>query len=79
MDSLHSALADAINLRRREVGLSQRQLCDLAGISEKHLSQMFTGHADGSLDMWDRLARVMGCQWVLTTALVSERTEEVDG
>lgn len=35
------------------------------GISEKHLSQMLTGRADGSLRLWVALADLLGMEWQL--------------
>jgi plasmid maintenance system antidote protein VapI len=47
----------AAELRRQmeEAHVRQRDLALAVGISEKHLSQMLTGRAQGSLVMWDKL------------------------
>lgn len=34
---------------------AQVQLADAAGISQKHLSQVLSGHAAATVTLWDRL------------------------
>jgi transcriptional regulator with XRE-family HTH domain len=41
-------------------GLSQRDLARYMGLSEKHVSQVLTGKAVGSLDVLARMAEAVG-------------------
>lgn len=47
----------------RNRGLRQVELARRADVSQKHLSQMFTGNAIGSMEAWSKLAAVMDCHW----------------
>lgn len=38
-----------------ETKVRQRDLALALGLSEKHISQMLTGRAQGTLETWDRL------------------------
>lgn len=40
--------------------MNQRQIAEAVGISEKHLSQLMTGHAMGSLRLWQDILDVVG-------------------
>jgi transcriptional regulator with XRE-family HTH domain len=48
---LRERLLDALARRH----MSQADLARAAGISQKHLSQLMTGHAEGTLTMWQDL------------------------
>lgn len=67
-DDLAQLLRDAVRTEMREHGMTQVKLAEQAGVSQKHLSQMFTGNAVGSLELWSKLADVMGCRWAVSLA-----------
>jgi|SRR5882672_3039596 len=46
-------------------GLSQARLAHKIGVTEKHISQMLTGKADGKTEMWVAMAKVLGLEWQL--------------
>ena len=54
-------------LKRRE--WSQAMLAHKIGVTEKHMSQMLTGKADGSLEHWVHMAAVLGMEWHLRPSL----------
>ena len=60
MTDLQQQLADAIRFALQKDGRTQRDLAKAAGISEKHLSQMLTGGAEGSFEVWQRLVYELG-------------------
>lgn len=53
--------ADALAVRLHALGWTQARLAKEAGLSEKHVSQMFTGQVRVNHDMLLRLADLMGC------------------
>lgn len=53
--TLHQALAAEVRAGLRDLGLPQSWLAVRTGLSQKHVSQMLTGSAEGSLVCWDRL------------------------
>ena len=54
-------------------GISQGELARRIGASEKHLSQMLTGAADGRLELWVRIAAELDLEWHLRPSLESLR------
>lgn len=65
-----SGYEDLRALLRAEINTSaytQAELCQLAGISEKHLSQFLTGSAGMSLDVLDRFLAVLDRSLVVGT------------
>lgn len=48
---------------------TQAGLCDLLGISEKHLSQFLVGHCGMSLALVDRLLHQLGRRLILATVV----------
>lgn len=69
-DDLAQLLRDAVKAEMRERGISQVQLSKMAGVSQKHLSQMFTGNAFGSLELWSKIALVMDRRWAVSLGSV---------
>lgn len=55
----------AVRAALKDVGLTQVQVARDLGISEKHLSQMLTGKADGSLRLWVEMVGLLGMTWQL--------------
>lgn len=49
-DADHNALADAVRLRRRDLGLRQDELADLAGVSERFVYALEKGKRSVQLD-----------------------------
>jgi transcriptional regulator with XRE-family HTH domain len=45
-------------------GRSQADLAQTVGISQKHLSQMMNGKAQGTLEMWQQLLEAVGSPFV---------------
>ena len=54
---LKRGLAQSVKLRRKELGLSQEDLADLAEIDRTYASQIERGVANPSLEVLYRLAR----------------------
>ena len=54
-------LARAISSARARVGLTQKQVADLAGIDQSDFSKMERGLANPSLSTLERVARALGC------------------
>jgi plasmid maintenance system antidote protein VapI len=48
-----------------QLGVSQVQLAGDLGITTKHVNQMLTGRADGSLEIWVAMAGLLGMEWAL--------------
>jgi hypothetical protein len=63
--ALHAVLAAEVRAGLRESQGTQSWLAWKVGISEKHLSQMLTGRAEGSLPMWEALLVHVG-RWPFT-------------
>lgn len=60
---MHASMANTVRLMLKREGRTQSWLAVQAGLSEKHVSGMLTGLADGSFEAWERIADVFGCQW----------------
>ena len=65
-DDLAQLLRDAVKTEMRTQGVTQVKLSELAGVSQKHLSQMFTGNAVGSLELWSKIASCMNRRWAVS-------------
>ena len=57
---LQRYLAATVRAAARNRGWPQARVALEAGLSQKHLSQVLTGRAEGSLQMWDRLLKSVG-------------------
>lgn len=53
----------------KDEAVSQAWLADYLGVSEKHLSQMLTGKANGSVYLWVEMATALGYSWTLTKSV----------
>jgi predicted XRE-type DNA-binding protein len=53
--TLRGQLVELLLSELRLQGVSQAWLADQAGITQKHVSQIMTGRADGSFALWDRM------------------------
>lgn len=58
-NGLHELLAELVYEGLERNGWSQAQLAREAVISEKHVSEMLTGKAGGTVETWDRLLRLV--------------------
>lgn len=65
--TLAQQLADAIATALDEQRTTQAELAYLSGYSEKHISQMLTGKAMGTLEAWDALAFALNLEWAAGT------------
>lgn len=65
-DDLAQLLRDSVKSVMHDRGITQVKLSELAGVSQKHLSQMFTGNAVGSLELWSKIASVMERRWAVS-------------
>ena len=63
--ALAQQLADQVDDEMVRQGMTQAELARLAGFSQKHVSQMLTGKATGTVEAWDRLAEALGTDWVV--------------
>lgn len=55
-------LGELIAQRRREAGLTQRQLAERANISQPHLARIETGRYGVTMDILTEIAEAMGCR-----------------
>ena len=62
---IHRALVVELRAALAEVGVRQRDLALAVGISEKHLSQLLTGKAEGSFAMWEALFAELGYRLIV--------------
>ena len=60
---LHRHLADAVTVALHRKGMTQKLLAVRCGLSEKHVSQVLTGKAEGSFVTWQTFARALGMTW----------------
>ena len=59
LNRLKSSLARRVKLRRKELGLSQEELADLAEIDRTYASQIERGVANPSLEVLYRISRAL--------------------
>lgn len=69
-------LAALIRAEIRGSGLDQKTVARLAGVSEKHVSEIVNGHVVPSLDLVDRILAVVGRELVLLTRVATRPTSE---
>jgi DNA-binding XRE family transcriptional regulator len=65
-DDLAQLLRDSVKSVLHDRGITQVSLAKMAGVSQKHLSQMFTGNAVGSLELWSKIASVLDRRWAVS-------------
>jgi ribosome-binding protein aMBF1 (putative translation factor) len=58
---LATCLGLNVRLRRRALGLSQRDLAEASGISQKYIARVETHSANVTLDIVEGLAKHLGC------------------
>jgi transcriptional regulator with XRE-family HTH domain len=59
---IREAFATNLRLRRRAAGLSQEELADRAGIDRTYVSALERGVYSATIDMVDKLAKVLGAE-----------------
>ena len=59
LNRLKLSLARSVKLRRKELGLSQEELADLAEIDRTYASQIERGIANPSLEVLYRISRAL--------------------
>ena len=59
---IREAFATNLRLRRRAAGLSQEELADRADVDRTYVSALERGVYSATIDMVDRLARVLGVE-----------------
>lgn len=60
---LAELIRGAARATMQDQGVSQVELAKRVGASQKHLSQMFTGAAVGSLELWSKIATALDRRW----------------
>jgi len=65
---LRYELADAIRARREELGLSQRQLAERAGMTQPGVARFEAGGTTPTLPLLERLATALGLTLTVTLA-----------
>lgn len=63
MTGLQRQLSTAIVAALQRHGVTQKTLAIRTGFSEKHVSRLLTGQAEGSFDAWERIAMALGTEW----------------
>lgn len=58
-------IADGFAARRRQLGLTQARLAELAGVSRSSVQAIESGRATVQLDVLTAVADVLGCDMVL--------------
>lgn len=74
LNRLKISLARSVKLRRKELGLSQEELADLAEIDRTYASQIERGVANPSLDVLFRIARSLNSD---ISSLVTEAKQPI--
>lgn len=65
--STSGSIADSFVARRHQLGLTQAELADLAGVSRSSVQSIESGRATVQLDIVDAIADALGCGLTLTT------------
>ncbi|HUZ53901.1 MAG TPA: helix-turn-helix transcriptional regulator [Streptosporangiaceae bacterium] len=65
---LRFELAEAVRARREELGWSQRQLAERAGMSQPGIARFEGGGTTPTLPMLDRIASALGLRLTVTLA-----------
>jgi transcriptional regulator with XRE-family HTH domain len=64
LDRLKANLARSVKLRRKELGLSQEELADLAEIDRTYASQIERGVANPSLEVLFRISSALDMELI---------------
>jgi len=67
MVGLHGSLAEAVTVQLSKQGISQESFAATVGVTPKHLSQLLTGKAGGSLAIWNLMLFTLGIERVDVT------------
>ncbi|GCE36145.1 helix-turn-helix domain-containing protein [Rhodococcus sp. USK10] len=60
-------ISDGFVARRHQLGLTQAELADLAGVSRSSVQSIESGRGTVQLDLVDAVADAMGCRLALLT------------
>lgn len=63
MTSLQRSLSRAVCGALTEQDMTQKMLAIRCDLSEKHVSQVLTGKAEGSFATWQRFAQALALRW----------------
>ncbi len=64
----HPAAATPLGLWRKHRGFTQAQMAQAIGVSQPYLAQLETGQSEGSVSVYQRLARSLGVDGLLADA-----------
>lgn len=62
MTRLHSSFCNSVRARRRQLGLTQRQVADRLRVSRNRVTEIETGRFSPTLDLIGRLAAALNTQ-----------------
>lgn len=77
MDST-AAVAEALRARRKQLGLTQFEAAELAGVSVRFVHDIENGKATVQLDRVQALAEALGLSLTLGLRKTSNQTQEVN-
>lgn len=63
VEDLRTEMAWQLRLAIHRAKITQRELAERTGLTQKHISQLVTNQADGSFAVWDDLAQALGLRW----------------
>ncbi len=73
---LAKSIGEAVKNRRKELGITQPHLAELAEVSTNTLYKLERGQGNPSLDVLNKLAEVLGMELKLEVKLPSEQGRE---
>jgi|SRR5580692_9303894 HTH-type transcriptional regulator/antitoxin HipB len=71
---LRFELAEAVRIRREELGWSQRQLAERAGMTQPGVARFEAGGTTPTLPLLERLAKALGLRLTVTLGPESRRS-----
>lgn len=63
MTPLQRDLARCVSHELVRAGMTQKALAIRCDLSEKHVSQVLTGQAEGSFETWQKFAQALSRRW----------------
>ena len=63
----NSRISDGFFARRHQLGITQQELADLAGVSRSSVQSIESGKGSVQLDLAEAIADALGCDLSLTT------------
>jgi HTH-type transcriptional regulator / antitoxin HipB len=72
---LRFELAEAVRTRREELGLSQRQLAERAGMTQPGVARFEAGGTTPTISVLERLASALGLQLTISLGTDERRSE----